>query len=166
MSITDIMKLAYAAMTGVGQDHPRHDSDLLGHTQRVTLFLLESGRPDLEVVGILHDVGKVTTRARHKTRPHDVFYGHPKASIKFIDDHNIEVNNHHQWLIHHHDDLMNVKDVESFYGYIVKHGETLARDILDVNRADLAGQRQDNADVISDIELNEKFRRYMMMGAL
>jgi hypothetical protein len=154
------LTLVFSYIAGVTQDHPRHDKDLFGHSLAVASKLSKINEY-LGQVGWLHDVGKVTTKARHKSKPQDCFYGHAKASIAWIEANKISVDEFQKILILHHDDLIGVKSEDKFIAYATGKHPAFVINLLSVIEADLKGQNQSNSDVLDDLIWIEKFRSIM-----
>jgi hypothetical protein len=154
------LNMVYDYIGGVLQDHPRHDRCLLDHSlavadelNKISCYLCE--------VGWLHDVGKVVTKARHKSKPQDCFYGHAKASIAWIESNGIPVDEFQKILILHHDDLIGVKSEDKFRFYAAGKHPAFLTNLLSVIEADLKGQNQTNQDVLDDLVWIKKFQEVM-----
>jgi len=141
------------------QNNPHHDFDLLTHLAKTVNGLPKD--PTLRLAGLLHDIGKPSTKSQDDEGISH-YFGHSAKSAVMAEEalrrlkfSNAEITKI-VTLIRHHDGVIEPSE-KSIKRKIAKLGQDVFFDLLSLQRADHDEAQKENADFRQDYD-NEIFR--------
>lgn len=162
MNYSDIIAQIIPQMSsciGFNQNNPYHQYTVYEHIAR-SVAAYHGNDTIVKLALLLHDIGKPQCYFENETGGH--FYGHPAVSAAIAEGvlTDLKVSNYTKecvcQLVEHHDELL-LPTAKCARKWLSKYGTDQVYRLIEVRKADIAGQRQDAfASRIDEVERFEK----------